>query len=228
MRFTEGILDRSFDERLEFLDKNTRSFDRIMTRTMNIVLALLVLVLLAPLMLFIAVLVFICNPGPVFFGHTRIGKGGGTFRCWKFRSMVVDADRRLEELLASDPEAQAEWASTHKLKNDPRINPVGRFLRKSSIDELPQLFNVLAGEMSLVGPRPIVKSEVHHYGRYFRNYCAVTPGITGLWQINGRNDVSYRRRVACDVTYARTRSWWFDLRLIAATVPALLLARGSY
>ena len=150
------------------------------------------------------------------------------FKCLKFRSMLVDADRRLQELLAQDPVARAEWERDHKLRDDPRITALGSFLRRSSVDEIPQLFNVLRGEMSLVGPRPIVAAEVPRYRRYINHYCSVTPGITGLWQVSGRNDVSYRRRVALDVTYARSKSLLFDLKILAATVPAVLLRKGSY
>jgi exopolysaccharide production protein ExoY len=142
--------------------------------------------------------------------------------------MAVDAEARLSELLKNDPVARLEWDRDHKLKNDPRITPIGNFLRKSSLDELPQLFNVLIGEMSLVGPRPIVIGEVARYGRYFQQYCSVRPGITGLWQISGRNDVTYRRRVAMDVTYARAQSYGLNMRILVGTVPSVLFARGSY
>ena len=127
-----------------------------------------------------------------------------------------------------DPEARAEWDKDNKLRNDPRVTALGRFLRKSSIDELPQLLNVIRGEMSVVGPRPIVASEVARYGGYFGHYCSVRPGITGLWQVSGRNNVSYRRRVACDVMYARTQSLPLNIRIMAATVPAVTFARGSF
>ena len=133
-----------------------------------------------------------------------------------------------DRLEASDPIARLEWEKDHKLRNDPRITRLGSFLRKSSLDELPQLFNVLRGEMSLVGPRPIVDAEVVRYGRYFADYCSVRPGITGLWQISGRNDVSYRRRVALDVAFARARSRSLYVRILAGTVPSVLVRRGSY
>jgi len=142
--------------------------------------------------------------------------------------MVVDSEQRLKELLASNPDARAEWARDFKLRRDPRITPIGNFLRKTSIDELPQLLNVLRGEMSIVGPRPIVEGEIERYGRYFADYSRVKPGITGLWQVSGRNNVHYRRRVALDVTYARNKSLALDLRILAMTVPAVLLAKGSY
>ena len=197
-------------------------------RGLDIVFALTALLIFAPLMLLLALAVAILDPGPIFFAHKRIGLGGKDFYCLKFRSMAVDAEQRLQALLASDERARAEWAKDQKLRNDPRITPLGQFLRKSSLDELPQLFNVLRGEMSLVGPRPIVRSEVPRYGRYFEHYCAVRPGITGLWQISGRNDVSYRRRVAFDVTFTRALTTGLYLRILVATVPSVLLQRGTY
>jgi len=186
------------------------------------------LLFLAPLMVAVAIAIKLQDGGPVLFGHQRHGFQGRTFRCWKFRSMVVNAEARLSALLARDANARAEWAADHKLRLDPRVTGFGHFLRVSSIDELPQLFNVLVGEMSLVGPRPIVASEVERYGRWFGAYAAVRPGITGLWQVNGRNDVSYRQRVAFDVLYARRRSFGLNLRILIATVPAVLTRSGSY
>jgi lipopolysaccharide/colanic/teichoic acid biosynthesis glycosyltransferase len=142
--------------------------------------------------------------------------------------MAIDAEQRLATLLADDPDARAEWDRDHKLRSDPRVTKLGLFLRKSSLDELPQLFNVLRGEMSLVGPRPIVEAEIAKYGRRFSHYCAVKPGITGLWQVSGRNDTSYRTRVALDCIYAKRRNVWMDFAVLASTVPAVLARRGSY
>src|SRR5262245_4934456 len=173
-------------------------------RVLDIVVAATALVFFAPLFVAISIAIYLSDPGPIFFAHRRIGRGGRAFPCIKFRSMVVDADKRLEELLSSDPRAQFEWQLDHKLKNDPRITALGSFLRRSSLDELPQLVNVLRGEMSIVGPRPIVEAETARYGHKFKAYCKVRPGITGLWQVSGRNNVSYRRRVACDVVYSRS------------------------
>jgi lipopolysaccharide/colanic/teichoic acid biosynthesis glycosyltransferase len=195
---------------------------------MNMVVALAALVFLLPLMLLIAISVYAHDGGPILFAHRRIGLNGRTFHCLKFRSMAVDAEQRLAALLASDPAARAEWEQDHKLRRDPRVTRLGAFLRETSLDELPQLFNVLRGDMSLVGPRPIVEAEVKRYGRRFRAYCAVKPGITGLWQVSGRNDTSYRTRVALDCVYARRRSLGLDAYIIAATVPAVLTRRGSY
>jgi exopolysaccharide production protein ExoY len=204
------------------------SADEVVTDAMNLVLALVALVFLAPVMLTVALAVFLQDGGPVVFSHRRIGRGGRYFHCFKFRSMAIDAEERLAELLAHDPMARAEWAQDHKLRNDPRVTRLGAFLRRTSLDELPQLFNVLRGEMSLVGPRPIVDAEVVKYGRRFESYCAVKPGITGLWQVSGRNDTTYRARVALDCIYARQRSVLLDGMIIAATIPAVLMRRGSY
>jgi lipopolysaccharide/colanic/teichoic acid biosynthesis glycosyltransferase len=188
-------------------------------------LALLIFVL--PVLLATALAVLAQDGGPVLFKHRRIGRGGHTFGCLKLRTMAVDAEARLTELLHHDPAAREEWARDQKLRNDPRITPLGRFLRQSSLDELPQLINVVRGEMNLVGPRPIVESEIARYGRRFRSYRAVKPGITGLWQVSGRNDVAYRTRVALDTLYAQRRSIGLDLWIIVRTVPAVLLRQGS-
>jgi len=142
--------------------------------------------------------------------------------------MAVDAEFRLAEVLASDPVARAEWAKDFKLRHDPRVTMIGKFLRRSSLDELPQLFNLMRGEMNLVGPRPIVEGEIARYGWRFKHYCAVKPGITGLWQVSGRNDVSYRTRIALDCIYSRRRSSKLDFWVLAATLPAVLARRGSY
>jgi lipopolysaccharide/colanic/teichoic acid biosynthesis glycosyltransferase len=199
------------------------------TRILDVAIAAMALVFFAPLMLLTALMIKLQDGGPIFFGHTRLGRGGRSFKCLKFRSMVVDAEERLHRLLDRDPVARQEWAADQKLRVDPRITAFGALLRKSSIDELPQLFNVLRGEMSIVGPRPIVQAEVVRYGRaYQRYYCAVRPGITGLWQVSGRNDVSYRQRVALDALYARYRSVGLNVSIILRTVPAVLLRKGSY
>ncbi|MEJ8630088.1 sugar transferase [Sphingomonas sp. I4] len=148
--------------------------------------------------------------------------------CYKFRSMALDADARLARLLASDPAARAEWHRDHKLRRDPRVTTIGRFIRKTSLDELPQLFNILRGEMSLVGPRPIVAAEVRRYGKHFADYCSVRPGITGIWQISGRNDTSYRRRVAMDSLMARRMSPRLYARVLIGTARSVLTGHGAY
>lgn len=203
-------------------------FGALTIRTFDIVLSIAALVLLLPVTLGVAFVIKIHDGGPILFGHQRIGKNGQLFRCWKFRSMVVDAEKRLAELLARDSVARSEWDADYKLRNDPRITRFGSFLRMSSIDELPQLLNVLRGEMSLVGPRPVVQAEASRYGRYFREYCSVKPGITGLWQVMGRNDVSYRRRVALDVSYVRSQSIRLYLTILVLTLPAVWGRIGVY
>jgi exopolysaccharide production protein ExoY len=197
-------------------------------RAVDLFVAVLAAIVLAPLMLVLAFLTWASDGGPAFFGHLRVGRMGQLFRCWKFRSMVVNADEVLAEYLASNPEARAEWAACHKLRHDPRITRMGRFLRASSLDELPQLWNVLVGEMSIVGPRPIVIAEIERYRSNFAAYCACRPGITGLWQISGRSDVSYEQRVELDTRYAKSRSLMLDVQIMASTIPAVLARRGSY
>ena len=197
-------------------------------RGMNISLAAIALLFFLPVMVLVALAIWCQDRGPVLFAHRRIGRDGRKFSCLKFRSMAIDAEERLQEVLAADPLARAEWECDHKLRNDPRVTRLGIFLRKSSLDELPQLLNVIRGEMDLVGPRPIVDGEVPKYGSRFKHYCAVNPGITGLWQVSGRNDASYRSRVAMDCVYAKSKSLPLDLWILVATVPAVLLRKGSY
>jgi lipopolysaccharide/colanic/teichoic acid biosynthesis glycosyltransferase len=197
-------------------------------RVFDLVVALAALVFTAPLLLGIALVIKLQDGGPVVFAHTRVGRNGAIFRCLKFRTMRVDAEQALRDLLDRDPLARAEWAADQKLRQDPRITPFGGFLRKSSLDELMQVFNVIAGEMSIVGPRPIVPAEIARYGRAYIAYCSVRPGITGLWQISGRNDVSYRRRVALDKLYVRSKSLGLDIGIILKTVVVVLTRKGSY
>lgn len=198
-----------------------------LSRFLDIVIAATAIVFFLPLLLMIALAIKIADPGPVFFRHRRIGRGGRSFACWKFRTMVVDAEARLAQILCTDPQAAREWAEHQKLAADPRVTALGNFLRRSSLDELPQLFNVLMGEMSIVGPRPIVETEAARYGQHFAVYCLVRPGITGLWQISGRSDIHYFERVLLDVRYISSRTMLRDLRIIVLTVPSVLAARGS-
>lgn len=218
--------DLTLDSGLEAA--NSASLDDMVNEGTQTALAVVALIFFLPLMLLVALAILLQDSGPVVFAHRRIGRDGQSFPCFKFRSMAADAEARLDDLLARDPQARAEWARDHKLRNDPRVTPLGAFLRKTSLDELPQLFNVLRGEMALVGPRPIVDAEVSRYGRRFAHYCSTKPGITGLWQVSGRNDVSYRGRVAMDTLYARNRSLSLDLAIMAKTVPAVLMRKGSY
>lgn len=198
------------------------------TRALDIVIAMAMLIFLAPTMILIAILVRFQDGGPALCHQSRVGRGGVVFRCLKFRSMGVGADRTLERLIAQAGVEQVEWALAQKLRLDPRITPLGRLLRVSSMDELPQLLNVLRGDMSLVGPRPIVADEVWRYGRRIRHYMAVRPGLTGLWQVKGRNDVSYRRRVAMDVTLVRRRSIRTYCAILLLTIPAVIRREGVY
>ncbi len=188
------------------------------------------MILLTALPLFMMMIVVLrCLQGrPIFIGHQRVGRDGKRFRCLKFRSMVADADSVLERHLVEDPAARAEWAATRKLRGDPRITPLGRILRKSSMDELPQLLNVLRGDMSLVGPRPIVETEMVHYGPHIGDYCRVRPGLTGQWQVSGRSDVSYRSRVDLDIDYIHRLSLGRDIYILLKTIPAVMTSRGSY
>ena len=185
------------------------------------------LVLLSPLFLIVMSKVR-KDGGPAFYGQRRIGQNGREFRCWKFRSMISNADTVLAGYLAENPEARDEYAREFKLKNDPRITPIGHFLRKTSLDELPQLYNVLIGEMSLVGPRPIVTAEQHFYGDKLDHYLSVKPGITGLWQVSGRNDVSYAQRVDLDVWYVDNWSLWNDIVIIIKTILVVAMRKGAY
>jgi len=196
-------------------------------RVMDILLSLAGLVLALPLMVLIAVLIKLSDGGTILFAHKRIGLGGKTFNCFKFRTMVMDANERLLDLLENDPAAQFEWTTTQKLQNDPRVTWLGNFLRRSSLDELPQLFNILRGEMSLVGPRPIVNSEIPKYGPFYSNYASVRPGLTGLWQVSGRSDTEYHERVELDRDYTENWSVANDVAIVAKTVPALLFSRGA-
>ncbi|MGE0745906.1 MAG: sugar transferase [Rhodospirillales bacterium] len=200
---------------------------RLSKRSFDVLGACALLILLAPLLAVVAAVVK-SDGGPALFGHWRIGANGRRFRCWKFRSMVVDSEAVLRRVLDADPDARAEWQRDFKLRNDPRVTRLGRFLRQSSLDELPQLFNVLAGEMSLVGPRPIVEAEVERYGGAFQHYCACRPGITGLWQVSGRNDVLYDRRVALDRQYAETWSLAADVAILLRTVVVVTRRSGAY
>ncbi|MEW6169908.1 MAG: sugar transferase [Pseudomonadota bacterium] len=189
--------------------------------------AALLLVALSPLLIAIG-LVVRCGGGSALFRHRRIGQRGREFDCFKFRTMVPNAEAVLHELLEKDHAAREEWARDHKLRKDPRITAIGRFLRKTSLDELPQLINVLRGEMSLVGPRPIVLQELPKYGRTASKYLAVKPGITGLWQVTGRNNTDYQERVALDRYYMSHLSLRLDLAILFRTIPAVLLRSGAY
>jgi exopolysaccharide production protein ExoY len=191
-------------------------------RIVDIVLAFSGIVLLAPLLIICFVATVIASPGPAVFRHKRVGFKGKYFDCLKFRTMVTDAPERLRQLLDSDPVAAAEWSANRKLRHDPRITLIGAILRKSSLDELPQLFNVLRGDMSIVGPRPVTEEELVRYSAAKEAYLACRPGITGLWQVSGRSTTTYDKRVACDSFYARNWSMTLDAKILIVTIPAVL------
>jgi Undecaprenyl-phosphate galactose phosphotransferase WbaP len=197
---------------------------RLLDLALTIIGGLCILPLIGVIVLWIRV----DSPGPVFYGHQRVGQGGREFRAWKFRSMVPNADQVLHRYLDEHPHLRREWERNQKLRDDPRVTRVGRLLRRTSLDELPQLWNVLKGEMSLVGPRPIVRDEIPKYGDHFPSYSVVRGGLTGLWQISGRNDTSYRERVRFDVFYVRNWSVWLDLYILFRTIETVLLRKGAY
>jgi Undecaprenyl-phosphate galactose phosphotransferase WbaP len=196
-------------------------------RVFDIVVSSLAIVILAPLMALVYILIVVTDGGPVLIRHMRIGSSGALFPCLKFRTMVVDAAGVLARHLESDPAAREEWQQNHKLKNDPRITPVGALLRKTSLDELPQLFNVLCGHMSLVGPRPITSEEIQHYNSSMHFYYQTRPGITGLWQVSGRNNLSYSHRVKLDEEYVMNWSFKRDIFILLKTVVCVITMEGS-
>lgn len=196
-------------------------------RFLDVALAVALLLLVLPLMIVCAVAVRCSGPGPVLFRHKRIGRGGREFECLKFRTMGERADAAIHELVSTSPESLAEWMAKQKLMRDPRATPLGAILRRYCLDELPQLFNVLAGDMSIVGPRPIVADEVQRYGTLFGVYCSVRPGLTGLWQVSGRHSLPYRERVMLDVHYARSKCVRLDLVIIVKTIPVVLFGQNQ-
>ncbi len=197
-------------------------------RVIDCTIALTAILVLFPIFVIVAMTILGCSGRPVIFRHKRIGAGGRVFDCFKFRTMHKNGDAILQGHLVGSEAARTEWAATRKLKVDPRVTVVGRFLRKSSIDEIPQLINVVVGHMSLVGPRPIVKEEALHYGEKIHLYCSTKPGITGPWQIGGRSDTSYETRVRIDCEYINNRNNLGDLLILAKTLPIVLSTRGSY
>ena len=197
-------------------------------RSLDVGVAGLALFLLLPLLVLLCLLIWASDGQAPIFRHTRIGRGGRSFGCLKFRSMVVNADAVLQEHLARNPFARAEWAETHKLRHDPRVTRLGQILRKTSLDELPQLINVLKGEMSLVGPRPIVEAEVERYGEAFATCFSVTPGVTGLWQVSGRSELTYKQRVGLDCDYVERWSIWRDLKILLVTCKSVVNRDGAY
>jgi Undecaprenyl-phosphate galactose phosphotransferase WbaP len=213
------------------IEANPRLLDRrsqAIKRTVDVVMAVIFGILAAPLILGIAILIRVASPGPLFYGHERVGRGGRAFAAWKFRTMARDSNELLQSYLAAHPGAHAEWRRDQKLRNDPRVTWIGRILRRTSLDELPQLWNVLRGEMSLIGPRPIVESEVDRYGAKFALYKKVRPGLTGLWQVSGRNNTSYSERIQFDEYYLRSWSMRLDIYILVKTVKVVLTGDGAY
>lgn len=207
--------------------KDTPTLSKVVKRLFDVTFAALLLIILSPLLVTFAFLIS-RDGGPIVFSHKRVGRNGKSFGCLKFRSMIQNADRKLEEHLKENPAAREEWEKSHKLRNDPRVTGIGKFLRKSSFDEAAQLINIIRGDMSFVGPRPIVAGEIKKYGPVYREYCEVRPGITGLWQVSGRNNTSYVERVELDKWYITNRSLWLDLFILIKTVPVVILRRGAF
>ena len=209
------------------LDRNL-VYKNWIARILDLLLILLATPYIILAFLVITVLIKFDSPGPVFYRQTRIGRFGRKFYIYKFRTMVQNADQILRNYLDSSPELKAQWLATHKLKQDPRVTRLGTMLRKSSLDELPQLWNIIVGDMSLIGPRPIVEAEVEKYGKCFDLYVQVRPGLTGLWQVSGRNDTTYEHRVKLDEYYVRNKSLKFDLQILWQTVFVVLRKTGAY
>ncbi|MFE0018023.1 sugar transferase [Mesorhizobium sp. NPDC059054] len=194
----------------------------LLKRIMDLVIAGSVLLVAAPVMILVGLLIKITAGGPAIFSHSRVGFGGKPFDCYKFRSMVANSDGVLKSYLDANPDARKEWEETQKIRNDPRVTFFGRMLRKSSLDELPQLINILRGDMSCVGPRPIVEDELRRYGEHQAEYLATRPGLTGLWQVSGRSSMDYENRVALDSQYVRNWSIWLDLVILLRTIVAVM------
>ena len=220
--FSEKIL------MLNLRNNLSRPYNRLIKRIFDLTLTIGGGLMILPVILAIAILVGIDNRGRIIFAHKRVGAAGKKFPCYKFQTMIPNADVALKKYLAENPDARREWEETFKLTNDPRVTKLGNFLRRTSLDELPQLWNVIRGEMSLVGPRPIVQAEVPRYGKNIREYYMVLPGITGMWQVSGRSDTTYPERVAMDTWYVRNWSVWIDIMYLFKTVKAVFRGKGAY
>ena len=220
-----------FNEKILMLNLRnnlSRPYNRAIKRIFDLTLTICGGLMISPVLLVIAILVGIDNRGRIIFAHKRVGAAGKKFPCYKFQTMIPNAEEKLKEYLAENPAAKREWEETFKLTDDPRVTKLGKFLRRTSLDELPQLWNVIRGEMSLVGPRPIVQAEVERYGKNIREYYMVPPGITGMWQVSGRSDTTYPERVAMDTWYVRNWSVWIDIMYLFKTVKAVLQSKGAY
>ena len=226
MKFAARLANSTY--RLRSASEKQPPIGGVFKRGFDIIGAAAGILLLSPLLLMLAMLVKFSDGGRVFYGHSRIGRNGKVFHCLKFRTMVENGDQVLAAHFAKNPQSREEWLATRKLQTDPRVTRVGTVLRKLSLDELPQMFNILRGDMSIVGPRPVVKDELELYGAAADYYLKSRPGLTGFWQVSGRNDVSYSTRVAFDRHYVENWSLVFDLKIIVKTVPAVFSSRGSY
>lgn len=216
---------------LEVRNQLLRPWSALQKRALDVVISLAILIGCSWLYLLLMLAIKLTSRGPIFYCQKRMGRGGRTIRMWKFRSMVLDAEERLQALLDRDPAAREEWSRVAKLKNDPRVTPIGRFMRITSLDEIPQFWNILKGEMSVVGPRPLALPEVKKYASYgvpYHYYSRMMPGLTGMWQVSGRSNTTYEQRVAYDMYYARNWSIWLDLVLVARTVKVVLAREGAY
>jgi exopolysaccharide production protein ExoY len=222
-----GLIDIPSDLRFAAI-ASTHPIGLNSKRVLDIILAVSGIVLLAPLLIICFIATVATSRGPALFRHRRVGFKGKYFDCLKFRTMVTDAPERLRQLLDSDPVAAAEWATNRKLRYDPRVTAIGAILRKSSLDELPQLFNVLKGEMSIVGPRPVTDEELIRYSSAMNAYLSCRPGVTGLWQVSGRSTTTYDKRIACDTFYARNWSMSLDAKILIVTIPAVLISDCAY
>ncbi len=227
MKYSPAIED-GVDKKSAHQDQGTSERPAGLKRFLDLAIAVPAFLFLLPVFVAVGVAVWLDDGRPILFRQKRRGLGGEMFGCLKFRTMCVDAEAKLAGLLANDPVAAAEWAADQKLRNDPRVTRVGKLLRKTSLDELPQLWNIIKGEMSIVGPRPIVEAEVKRYGEHIQYYDSVRPGVLGLWQVSGRNDTCYEKRVELDVEYAQTHSAKADVMIILRAVPAVFLSRGAY
>ncbi|MCL5073582.1 MAG: exopolysaccharide biosynthesis polyprenyl glycosylphosphotransferase, partial [Actinobacteria bacterium] len=223
--------DYFFDEQvLSFRVGNNLAnpYNMLLKRLFDLIVGICIFIFILPLMIVIAVAIKFDSPGPVLFGHRRIGRNGKQFICYKFRSMISNAQEILSDVLVKDPCLQSEWENNYKLKNDPRITGMGNFLRRTSLDELPQIFNVFKGEMSLVGPRPITETEVPYFDYHITDFYLVRPGITGYWQVSGRSEIDYPRRVELESWYVRNWSLWLDITLLIRTLAVVMGGRGAY
>jgi Undecaprenyl-phosphate galactose phosphotransferase WbaP len=222
VRDFDGVLGFATSHRLNMY------WNLAIKRLLEMFLVIIGGLVILPFLLLIALIIKLSSPGPVLYGHKRLGLNGKHFHAYKFRSMVKDADKKLQSLLDADPRLKEEWEASHKLKDDPRVTKIGKFLRRTSFDEFPQLINILKGEMSLVGPRPVTDPEIEKYGENARRILTVKPGLTGLWQVSGRSDTDYAERVSYDLYYIQSWSVWLDLWILYRTPGAILKGKGAY